>query len=171
MPTPWPKPRPWITHFAAAALDAGPVAPSATHAIAATANPFARVVSICLEPAGDASRRVALRLRRALPCRDDRTARGRVVWKRSHQRRFDMAIATQEQTVVDKVAKQLYIGGEWRDSSSGETLSVEDPATGETLCEIADGTPEDAKAALDAAVGMQSEWAASPPNQRSEILW
>jgi succinate-semialdehyde dehydrogenase / glutarate-semialdehyde dehydrogenase len=82
-----------------------------------------------------------------------------------------MAIATQEQTVVDKVAKQLYIGGEWRDSSSGETLPVEDPATGEALCEIADGTPEDAKAALDAAVGMQAEWAATPPNQRSEILW
>jgi succinate-semialdehyde dehydrogenase / glutarate-semialdehyde dehydrogenase len=72
-----------------------------------------------------------------------------------------MAIATQEQTVVDKVAKQLYIGGEWRDASGGGTLPVEDPATGETLCEIADGTPDDAKAALDAAVGMQAEWAAT----------
>ena len=81
-----------------------------------------------------------------------------------------MAIATQEQTVVDKVAKQLYIGGEWRDASGGGTLPVEDPATGETLCEIADGTPDDAKAALDAAVGMQAEWAATPPNRRSEIL-
>jgi len=82
-----------------------------------------------------------------------------------------MAIATQEQTVVDNVAKQLYIGGEWRDASGGETLAVEDPATGETLCEIADGTPDDAKAALDAAVGMQAEWAATPPNERSEILY
>ena len=82
-----------------------------------------------------------------------------------------MAIATQEQTVVDKVAKQLYIGGEWRDASGGETLAVEDPATGETLCEIADGTPDDAKAALDAAVAAQAEWAATPPNERSEILW
>src|SRR3954452_17582775 len=171
MPTPWPKPRPWITHFAAAALDASTVAPSATHAIAATANTFARVVSICLEPAGDASRRVALRLRRPLPCRDDRTARGRVVWKRSHERRFHMAIATQEQTVVDKVAKQLYIGGEWRDASGGETLPIEDPATGETLCEVADGTPDDARAALDAAVAMQAEWAATPPNERSAILY
>src|SRR5919201_7131512 len=82
-----------------------------------------------------------------------------------------MAIAPQEQTVVDKVAKQLYIGGEWRDASGGETLAVEDPATGEALCEIADGTPDDAKAALDAAVAKQAEWAATPPNQRSEILW
>jgi succinate-semialdehyde dehydrogenase/glutarate-semialdehyde dehydrogenase len=81
-----------------------------------------------------------------------------------------MAIATQEQTVVDNVAKQLYIGGEWRDANGGATLPVEDPATGEPLCEIADGTPDDAKAALDAAVGMQAEWAATPPNERSEIL-
>ncbi len=81
-----------------------------------------------------------------------------------------MAIATQEQTVIDRVAKQLYIGGEWRDAGGGDTLAVEDPATGEALCEIADATPEDAKAALDAAVGMQAEWAATPPNERSEIL-
>src|SRR3954463_7815141 len=82
-----------------------------------------------------------------------------------------MAIATQEQTVVDKVAKQLYIGGEWRDASGGETLPIEDPATGETLCEVADGTPDDARAALDAAVAMQAEWAATPPNERSAILY
>src|SRR3954464_11486352 len=82
-----------------------------------------------------------------------------------------MAIATKEQTVVDRVAKQLYIGGEWRDASGGETLVVEDPATGEALCEVADGTPEDAKAALDAAVAKQAEWAATPPNDRSAILW
>src|SRR5215208_3357214 len=82
-----------------------------------------------------------------------------------------MAIATKEQSVVDKVAKQLYIGGEWRDASGGETLAVEDPATGEPLCEVADGTPDDAKAALDAAVAKQAEWGATPPNERSAILW
>ncbi len=82
-----------------------------------------------------------------------------------------MSIATQERSVVDQVAKQLYIGGEWRDASGGETLEVEDPATGEALCEIADGTPEDAKAALDAAVAAQAEWAATSPNERGAILW
>ena len=82
-----------------------------------------------------------------------------------------MAIATQEQTVVDKVEKKLYIGGEWRDASGGATLEVLDPATEEPLCEIADGTPEDALAALDAAVEMQKEWGASPPNDRAGILW
>src|SRR5947207_7917820 len=82
-----------------------------------------------------------------------------------------MSIATREQEVVDKVEKRLYIGGEWRDASGGGTLEVEDPATGEALCEIADGTEEDAGAALDAAVEMRQEWADSSPNQRSEILW
>jgi len=82
-----------------------------------------------------------------------------------------MSIATREQEVVDKVDKRLYIGGEWRDASSGATLEVEDPATGEALCEVADGTGEDARAALDAAVEMRQEWSDAPPNARSEILW
>jgi succinate-semialdehyde dehydrogenase/glutarate-semialdehyde dehydrogenase len=82
-----------------------------------------------------------------------------------------MSIATEEQTVVDKVQKQLYIGGEWRDASGGSTLAVIDPATEEPLCEVADGTPEDAAAALDAAVDMRAEWAASAPNDRAGILW
>ena len=82
-----------------------------------------------------------------------------------------MAIATAEQQVVDKVEKKLYIGGEWRDASGGDTLEVLDPATEEPLCEVADGTPEDAKAALDAAVETQADWAAAPPNDRAGILW
>ena len=74
------------------------------------------------------------------------------------------------EAVVDAAPKQLFIGGEWRDASKGETLAVEDPATGETLCEVADATPDDATAALDAAVAAQADWAATPPNERSEIL-
>ena len=81
-----------------------------------------------------------------------------------------MSTITGEQAVVDGVKKQLYIGGEWRDASGGETLEVEDPSTGEALCAVADATPDDAMAALDAAVGAQTEWAATPPRDRGEIL-
>jgi succinate-semialdehyde dehydrogenase / glutarate-semialdehyde dehydrogenase len=81
-----------------------------------------------------------------------------------------MSIATQEQTVVDKVEKHLYIGGEWIDGTGGGTLEVEDPATGEALCEVADATPDDAKRALDAAVEAQAEWRKVPPIDRGEIL-
>ena len=35
-----------------------------------------------------------------------------------------------ERTVVDAVPKGLLIGGRWRESSSGATLPVDDPATG-----------------------------------------
>jgi succinate-semialdehyde dehydrogenase/glutarate-semialdehyde dehydrogenase len=77
--------------------------------------------------------------------------------------------ASQEQQVVDAVPKQLYIGGEWRDGARG-TLSVEDPSTGESLTEVADASPEDAKAALDAAVAAGPEFAAMAPRERGEIL-
>jgi succinate-semialdehyde dehydrogenase / glutarate-semialdehyde dehydrogenase len=76
-----------------------------------------------------------------------------------------------EKAAIGAAPKQLLIGGEWRDASGGATLSVEDPATADTLCEVADATPDDAKAALDAAVDAQPEWAATPPNERGEILW
>jgi succinate-semialdehyde dehydrogenase / glutarate-semialdehyde dehydrogenase len=81
------------------------------------------------------------------------------------------AISTdQEKTVLDSVPTQLFIGGEWRDASGGDTLDVEDPSTGETLVAVADATEDDAKAALDAACAVQAEWAAHPPRERGEIL-
>jgi len=82
-----------------------------------------------------------------------------------------MTTATAERQVIDRVEKRLYVDGEWRDAAGGDTLEVEDPATGEALCEVADGTPDDAMAALDAAVAKQAEWAATPPTERGEILW
>lgn len=81
-----------------------------------------------------------------------------------------MATQTSEQSVIEGVKKQLFIGGEWRDAAEGGTLSVEDPSTGESLCEVADAQPEDALAALDAAVEAQADWARYPPRQRGEIL-
>src|SRR3954449_964289 len=80
------------------------------------------------------------------------------------------ATASKEQAVLESVPKQLYIGGEWRDGTGGETLGVEDPATQETLVEIADATPDDAVAALAAASDAQAEWGSHPPRERGEIL-
>jgi succinate-semialdehyde dehydrogenase/glutarate-semialdehyde dehydrogenase len=81
-----------------------------------------------------------------------------------------MAIATREQQIVDTVPKQLYIDGEWVDGAEGGTIPVEDPATRETICEVADATPADAMKALDAAVAHQAEFAALDPKERGEIL-
>ncbi len=82
-----------------------------------------------------------------------------------------MATATQdEKAVVDGAPNQLYIAGEWRDASNGETLDVVDPSTGETIAAVADATPEDATAALDACVVVQDEWRNHAPRERGEIL-
>jgi succinate-semialdehyde dehydrogenase/glutarate-semialdehyde dehydrogenase len=78
--------------------------------------------------------------------------------------------ASQEQAAVEAVPRQLFVGGEWRDAGGGATLAVEDPSTGEPLVGVADATPEDATAALDACVAVQAEWAAHPPRERGEIL-
>jgi succinate-semialdehyde dehydrogenase / glutarate-semialdehyde dehydrogenase len=75
-----------------------------------------------------------------------------------------------EQAVLDRVPTGLYIGGEWRQAAGGGKLVVEDPATGEPLVEVADATPEDALAALGAAVDAQAAWAATAPRERGEIL-
>jgi succinate-semialdehyde dehydrogenase / glutarate-semialdehyde dehydrogenase len=79
-------------------------------------------------------------------------------------------MATTQKSLVDSVPKNLLIGGRWRDSSDGRTLAVEDPSNGSTLAHVADATVADGKAALDAAVAAQGEWAATPPRDRGEIL-
>ena len=74
-----------------------------------------------------------------------------------------------EAAVLAAVPTQLLIGGSWRGSSSGATLPVEDPSTGQTLVHVADATPEDGEAALSAAVSA-GRWAATAPRARGEIL-
>src|SRR5919198_427423 len=81
-----------------------------------------------------------------------------------------MSTATAEQTILDAVKPQLYIGGEWRDGGEGGTIAVEDPATGETLIEVADATVEDAKAALGAAHEAFAQWRDHRPRERGDIL-
>jgi succinate-semialdehyde dehydrogenase/glutarate-semialdehyde dehydrogenase len=78
--------------------------------------------------------------------------------------------AADESRVLGAVANDLLIGGKWRPAASGRTLAVEDPATGRTLVEVADGGASDALAALEAAHAAQPAWAATPPRERGEIL-
>jgi succinate-semialdehyde dehydrogenase/glutarate-semialdehyde dehydrogenase len=66
--------------------------------------------------------------------------------------------------------RNLFIGGEWRESESGARLEVIDPADGSVITDVADGTTGDATDALDAAVDAQEAWAATPPRERGEIL-
>jgi succinate-semialdehyde dehydrogenase/glutarate-semialdehyde dehydrogenase len=81
-----------------------------------------------------------------------------------------MTTTDRELSVVAAVPKDLHIDGRWRPAESGRTFAVEDPATGETLTQVADGDARDALGALDAAARAQVSWAAHPPRARGEIL-
>jgi succinate-semialdehyde dehydrogenase/glutarate-semialdehyde dehydrogenase len=81
-----------------------------------------------------------------------------------------MAATADETRVVQGVKTQLFIGGEWRDAADGGTLPVEDPATGETIAEVADATSADADAALQAAADAFPMWRNVAPRERGDIL-
>jgi succinate-semialdehyde dehydrogenase/glutarate-semialdehyde dehydrogenase len=70
--------------------------------------------------------------------------------------------------LLSSVPTGLWIGGEERAGSS--TFDVLNPATDEVLIAIANATPEDGIAALDAAAAVQADWAATAPRERGEIL-
>jgi succinate-semialdehyde dehydrogenase/glutarate-semialdehyde dehydrogenase len=70
--------------------------------------------------------------------------------------------------LLASVPTGLWIGGEERPGSS--TFSVLDPSDDQVLIAVADATPGDAIAALDAACAVQAEWSATAPRERGEIL-
>jgi succinate-semialdehyde dehydrogenase / glutarate-semialdehyde dehydrogenase len=75
-----------------------------------------------------------------------------------------------EAEVVGAVEKRLFIDGKWVDAAHRRTFEVVDPATGVTLCEVADATPADGRAALEAAVAAQHSFAATSPRERADML-
>lgn len=70
--------------------------------------------------------------------------------------------------LLSSVPTGLWIGGEERAGQS--TFEVLNPATEDVIARVADATPQDGIAALDAAAAVEKEWAATPPRERGEIL-
>jgi succinate-semialdehyde dehydrogenase/glutarate-semialdehyde dehydrogenase len=70
--------------------------------------------------------------------------------------------------LLSSVPTGVWIGGEER--SGAKTFDVRDPSDDHVLISVADATAADATAALDAAAGVQAEWAATAPRKRGEIL-
>ncbi len=86
-------------------------------------------------------------------------------------RASDRTRPAEQRAVLDAVPKQLYIGGRWRDGAEGETIAVEDPATGEEIARVADATTQDALDALGAADdAWRGDWRESAPRERADIL-
>lgn len=69
--------------------------------------------------------------------------------------------------------KQLYIDGDWTDGSSGRTWTVTNPATGESLAEVAVADPEDVDRAVRAARRAFDDgpWPRMDPLERGRLLY
>lgn len=65
---------------------------------------------------------------------------------------------------------RLLINGAWRDSSSGETFEVTDPATGEVVGTAAKAIAEDVSRAVEAAHTAFKGWGRMPPPDRGKTL-
>jgi succinate-semialdehyde dehydrogenase/glutarate-semialdehyde dehydrogenase len=68
------------------------------------------------------------------------------------------------------VLTDLYIDGRAVPASDAGRFPVSDPATGEVLETVADGTVADALSAVAAAHRAAAGWAARPPRERGEVL-
>ena len=72
--------------------------------------------------------------------------------------------------IIDKLNTGLFINGQWRDAEGGKTVDVMNPATGDFITTVADGSAADAEEAIKVAGDTQESWAATPPRERAEIL-
>ena len=75
-------------------------------------------------------------------------------------------------TLTDPELKRAdaYVDGDWSQAGHGKTFAVRNPATGETLAEVADLEPADARAAIEAAAAAFPAWAAKTAKERAAIL-
>lgn len=65
---------------------------------------------------------------------------------------------------------RMYVGGNWIGAEGGETVSVMNPATGETVGDVPDASRDDVWKAIDAAAKAFLTWAALPGLERGKIL-
>ena len=75
-----------------------------------------------------------------------------------------------EAPAVAGIRTDLFIDGQWVESTSGKRFDVVNPATEETIATVANGNAEDARRAIEAAGRAQKDWARTAPRVRSEIL-
>src|SRR5919198_3860321 len=67
---------------------------------------------------------------------------------------------------------QLFINGEWVDAESGQTFTTPNPATGETLAEVAEGDKADIDKAVAAArQAFEGKWSKMSARDRGRLLY
>jgi len=66
--------------------------------------------------------------------------------------------------------QQAYVNGEWIDADSGETIAVNNPATGATLAEVPKLGTAEVRRAIEAAEAAFPDWRDRVAKERSQIL-
>src|SRR5215469_13075168 len=66
--------------------------------------------------------------------------------------------------------RDAYVDGHWTPAGTGERFKVRNPATRETLAEVADLERGDARAAIEAAAAAFPAWSAQTAKQRAAVL-
>src|SRR5438445_12225271 len=69
-----------------------------------------------------------------------------------------------------KTEYKAFVGGNWVDSASGETMDVINPATGEVVATVPRCSAEDVDRAVAAAKAAWATWSEKTPKDRSELL-
>ncbi|HSB76721.1 MAG TPA: aldehyde dehydrogenase family protein [Terriglobales bacterium] len=64
-----------------------------------------------------------------------------------------------------------FIGGEWREPVAGQFFETTDPATGERIASVAQGSGADIDAAVEAAKKAFAKWQKLKPHQRARYLY
>jgi aldehyde dehydrogenase (NAD+) len=76
--------------------------------------------------------------------------------------------------MTDAIQNRLFINGEFVDARSGETFATINPATEETITNVASAGVEDVDAAVQAARAQMepgSEWQKMKPRDRAKVMW
>src|SRR5919109_1033822 len=66
-------------------------------------------------------------------------------------RQTPAAVAARLAKELKNKGQPMFIGGKWLDSASGKTFATVNPATGETICQVAEGDKADVDLAVKAA--------------------
>jgi len=65
---------------------------------------------------------------------------------------------------------QNFVGGQWVDAVEGDTTEIINPASGEAIGEVPQGSQGDVDPAVEAAKKAWSEWRDATPGERAEVL-
>jgi len=71
---------------------------------------------------------------------------------------------------VAATQQKNFVGGEWVDAVDGGTAQILNPATGESIAEVPQGTQADVDRAVEAAKRAWPEWRETTPQERGEML-